>query len=158
MGWRTTESYTGSGLSAVWAASREVAWVSGNDGALQRWDGTRFYNVPQRETTAGLLSIHAAENGSSVWAVGDRGTLLRWNGVAWEPTPIDSVDEIQQVALIAFPDPAGHPAGFPNFPVWCTADGAPAANRYWPPPNTAPMSAPLPACNKMTTTRKTQTV
>lgn len=41
-------------------------------------------------------------------------------------TPIDSVDEIQQVALIAFPDPAGHPAGFPNFPVWCTADGAPA--------------------------------
>ncbi len=97
MGWRTTESYTGSGLSAVWAASREFAWVSGNDGALQRWDGTRFYNVPQRETTAGLLSIHAAENGSSVWAVGDRGTLLRWNGVAWEPTPIDSVEAVRDV-------------------------------------------------------------
>lgn len=41
-------------------------------------------------------------------------------------SPIDSVDEIQQVALIAFPDPAGHPAGFPNFPVWCNADREPA--------------------------------
>lgn len=40
-------------------------------------------------------------------------------------SPIDSVDEIQRVALIAFPDPAGHPAGFPNSPVWCDADAQP---------------------------------
>lgn len=97
MGWRTTESYTGSGLSAVWAAGRDQAWVSGNDGALQRWDGTRFWNVPQRETTAGLLSVHAAASGNSLWAVGERGTLLRWNGVAWEPTWIDSVETVRDV-------------------------------------------------------------
>jgi hypothetical protein len=97
MGWRTTESYTGSGLGAIWAASRDLAWVSGNDGALQRWDGGRFWNIPQRETTAGLLSIHAAASGNSLWAVGERGTLLRWNGVYWEPTWIDSVETVRDV-------------------------------------------------------------
>jgi len=97
MGWRTTESYTNSSLSAVWAISRDVVWASGNDGALQRWDGQRFFNVPQRETAAMLHSVHAAPDGSALWAVGERGTLLRWNGVQWEPTPIDTTETVRDV-------------------------------------------------------------
>ena len=97
MGWRTTESYTGSHLSAVWALGRDGAWASGNDGALQRWDGGRFWNVPQRETFATLLSVHAGGGPRSVWAVGERGTLLRWNGVTWEPTPIDTTETVRDV-------------------------------------------------------------
>ena len=97
MGWRTAESYTNSALSAIWAVRRDLAWAVGNDGALQRWDGQRFWNVPQRETAAMLFSIHAASNGSALWAVGERGTLLRWNGVQWEPTPIDTTDTVRDV-------------------------------------------------------------
>ena len=97
MGWRTTESYTASALSAIWATGRDAVWASGNDGALQRWDGQRFWNVPQRETSAMLFSVHAAARGDSLWAVGERGTLLRWNGVGWEPTPIDTVETVRDV-------------------------------------------------------------
>lgn len=37
-------------------------------------------------------------------------------------TPIDAVHKVQRVARIAFPDPAGPPAGFPNSPVWANDD------------------------------------
>lgn len=40
-------------------------------------------------------------------------------------TPIGAADDIARLQLVAWPDPQGHPAGFPNFPQFVTVDGTP---------------------------------
>lgn len=40
-------------------------------------------------------------------------------------TPIAAVDAIQRVPVTCWRGPFDHPAGFPNYPVWCDSDGAP---------------------------------
>ena len=40
-------------------------------------------------------------------------------------TPIAAVDAIQRVPAACWLGPWDHPAGFPNYPVWCDPTGAP---------------------------------
>ena len=40
-------------------------------------------------------------------------------------TPIAAVDAIQRIPVTCWRGPFDHPAGFPNYPVWCDPAGTP---------------------------------
>jgi len=84
--------------NGVWAASPEVAFVVGDEGALARWDGLAWAPM-ESGTTADLYAV-SGSGPDDVTAVGDAGTVLHFDGTNWTRVDVgEALESLRGIAL-----------------------------------------------------------
>jgi hypothetical protein len=65
----------------VWSSGPADAWLVGDYGTIDHWDGQKRTNFPS-PTSVSLRSVSGSSK-DDVWIVGDGGLILHYQGSAW---------------------------------------------------------------------------
>jgi hypothetical protein len=68
-------------VNAVWAGSPSSIWIIGDNGRIQRFNGSSW-EIHSSGTSQSLRGIYGVGI-NNVWAVGRNGTIVHWDGVSW---------------------------------------------------------------------------
>ena len=92
-GWDLEETPADGGYVAAW--SPDLAWMTGEDGALYQWDGSGWshvvWPVPDLTTVAGT--------GDTIWSAGTYGTVISHSGDGWSVEHPGAEVDLQSVWL-----------------------------------------------------------
>jgi hypothetical protein len=81
IGWRKLATIASTIIRAMDGTDRRNVFAAGSDGALMRWDGTRWTVLPAA-TFDHFRAIAVFSEGHAV-ALGEQGTIQRYSGSAW---------------------------------------------------------------------------
>jgi hypothetical protein len=70
-------------LEAVWVVNDRLAYAVGGEGAVLRWDGSRWTSIPGPSGSERLMSV-VAFGRNSVYVATSSGNIYRYNGATWQ--------------------------------------------------------------------------
>jgi hypothetical protein len=83
-------------VASVWAGATDSAFVVGENGRTQRFDGTAWLDVPTGLGPVGLSAVGGVGR-DDVLALGSNGTMLSFDGTSW--TSIGSYGDVTLLSL-----------------------------------------------------------